>query len=92
VREIYAEVLAAGKAARIDTFSGSYGLMRGLAAAFVLIFVLAIVAGKGAVVLGALVLLFLLALHRMHRYSHHYATELFIQFLALRGKKEQPTS
>jgi hypothetical protein len=91
VREIYAEVLAAGKAARIDTFSGNYGLMRGLAAAFVLIFVLAILAGKGAVVLGALVVLFLLALHRMHRYSQHYATELFIQFLALRGKKEQPT-
>jgi hypothetical protein len=89
VREVYAEVLAAGKAARIDTFSGSYGLMRGLAAAFVLIFVLAIVVGKGATVLGTLVVLFLLALHRMHRYSQHYATELFIQYLALKGTKSE---
>lgn len=91
VREVYAEVLAAGKAARIDTFSGSYGLMRGLAAAFVVILVLAIVAGKGAAILGTLVVLFLLALHRMHRYSQHCATELFIQFLALKRKKAEPT-
>jgi hypothetical protein len=87
VREVYAEVLGAGKAARIDTFSGSYGLMRGLAAAFVVAFVLAIVAGKGATVLGVLAVLFLLALHRMHRYSRHYATELFVQFLALKSAK-----
>jgi hypothetical protein len=63
--------------------------MRGLAAAFVLIFVLAIVVGKGATVLGTLVVLFLLALHRMHRYSQHYATELFIQYLALKGTKSE---
>jgi len=87
VREVYAEVLGAGKAARIDTFSGSYGLMRGLAAAFVVAFVLAIVVGKGATVLGVLAVLFLLALHRMHRYSRHYATELFVQFLALKSAK-----
>jgi hypothetical protein len=88
VREVYAEVLSAGKAARIDTFSGSYGLMRGLAAAFVVIFPLAMVAGKGAAVLGTLIVLFFLAIHRMHRYSQHYATELFLQFLALRKKSE----
>jgi hypothetical protein len=87
VREVYAEVLGAGKAARIDTFSGSYGLMRGLAAAFVVAFVLAVVAGNGATVLGVLAALFLLALHRMHRYSRHYATELFVQFLALKSAK-----
>jgi hypothetical protein len=92
VREVYAEVFTAGKAARIDTFSGSYGLMRGLAATFVVTFVLAIVAGKGATILGTLVLLFLLALHRMHRYSQHYATELFVQFLALKGKKTESAS
>jgi hypothetical protein len=89
VREVYAEVLAAGKAARVDTFNGSYGLMRGLAAAFVVLFVLALVTGKGVVVLGTLVVLFLLALHRMHRYSQHYATELFTQFLVAHGKKAE---
>lgn len=92
VREVYAEVLAAGKAARIDTFSGSYGLMRGLAAAFLVAFVLAIVAAKGAAILGTLVLVFLLALHRMHRYSQHYATELFVQYLAQRAKKSETSS
>jgi hypothetical protein len=62
-------------------------LMRGLAAAFVVAFVLAIVSGKGATVLGVLAVLFLLALHRMHRYSRHYAIELFVQFLALKSAK-----
>jgi hypothetical protein len=87
VREVYAEIAGASKAGRVDTFSGSYGLMRGLAAAFVVIFVLAIIAGKGATVACAVAILFILAIQRMHRYSRHYATELFIQFLALRAKK-----
>jgi hypothetical protein len=56
-------------------------LPRAKLAAFVVFFVLAIVASKGAVVLGTLVMLFLLALHRMHRYGEHYATELFTQSL-----------
>jgi hypothetical protein len=85
VREVYSEVAAAGRSARVDTFNGSYGLMRGLAAAFVVIFALAVVTGKNIVVLGALVVLFLLAVHRMHRYGRHYATELFTQFLAVRN-------
>jgi hypothetical protein len=83
-------VLAAGKAARIDTFNGSYGLMRGLAAAFVVLFVLAVVVGKGVLVWGTIVVLFVLAVHRMHRYSQHYATELFTQFLVAHGKKAAP--
>jgi hypothetical protein len=66
----------------VDNFSGSYGLMRGLAAAFVVVFVLAIVAGKGWTVLVTLVVLLALAIHRMHRYGRHYATELFVQFLS----------
>jgi hypothetical protein len=92
VREVYSEVAGAGKASRVDTFSGSYGLTRGLAAAFVVIFVLAIVASKGLTVLCVLVILFLLAVHRMHRYGHHYATELFIQFLAIRQTKPELAS
>lgn len=91
VREVYAEVLAEGKAARIDTFSGSYGLMRGLTAALVVILVLAVVTGKSVGISVILVVLSLLALHRMHRYSQHYATELFIQFLALKRKKPEAT-
>jgi hypothetical protein len=87
VREIYSEVATAGKAGRVDIFNGNYGLMRGLAAALVVIFVLAIIASKGLAVLCMLAVLFLLAAHRMHRYGRHYATELFIQFLSLRKKQ-----
>jgi hypothetical protein len=81
VREVYAYVLAAGKVARIDTFNGNYGLLRGLSAAFLVLFTAAIVLGKGPYILGAIVVCFCLALQRMHRFSKHYATELFTQFL-----------
>jgi hypothetical protein len=37
----------AARAPRVDTFNGNCGLMRGLAAPFVVIFVVAIVASKG---------------------------------------------
>jgi hypothetical protein len=30
VREVYSEIAGAGKASRVDTFNGNYGLMRGL--------------------------------------------------------------
>ena len=86
VREVYTEVAGAGKAGRVDIFNGNYGLMRGLTAALVVTFILAIVAGKGLTVLGVVAALFLLAVHRMHRYGRHYATELFVQYLAIKAK------
>jgi hypothetical protein len=86
-REVYSEIAGAGKAARADIFNGSYGLMRGLAAAFIIAFALALVTSKGAIVLCVLVILFLLAICRMHRYGWHYATELFVQFLSARAKE-----
>jgi hypothetical protein len=86
VREVYSEIAGAGKASRVDTFNGNYGLMRGLAAAFVMTFALAIVTSQGIIALCVLAVLFLLAIHRMHRYGRHYATELFTQFLVARAK------
>jgi hypothetical protein len=86
VREVYSEIAGAGRTSRVDIFNGNYGLMRGLAAAFLMIFVLAIIASKGVIALCVLGILFLLAIYRMHRYSRHYATELFTQFLAARAK------
>jgi hypothetical protein len=83
VREVYALVSGAGKAARVDTFNGNYGLLRGLAAAFLALVVIALVLGKGIYVVGALVILLALAIQRMHRVSVHYATELFTQYLLL---------
>src|SRR5207302_129237 len=47
VREVYVVVSGAGKAARIDTFNGNYGLLRGLAAAFLALIIIALVLGKG---------------------------------------------
>jgi hypothetical protein len=86
VREVYSEVAGAGKASRVDTFNGNYGLMRGLAAAFVMTFALAIVTSQSIVALCVLGVLFMLAIYRMHRFGRHYATELFTQFLASRAK------
>ncbi len=49
-------------------------------------FALAIVTSQGIIALCVLAVLFLLAIHRMHRYGRHYATELFTQFLVARAK------
>lgn len=81
VREVYSVVAAAGKTARIDVFNGNYGLLRGLVASFLVLLIVAFVLAKGIYVVGALVLLLLLALQRMHRFGNHYALELFIQYL-----------
>jgi hypothetical protein len=83
VREVYAVVSGAGKAKRVDTFSGNYGLLRGLAAAFLALIIIALVLGKGIYVVGALAILLALAIQRMHRVSVHYAVELFTQYLLL---------
>jgi hypothetical protein len=84
VREVYSIVAAAARAGRVDTFNGNYGLLRGLAASFLVLFILALIAGKGVYVTGGLATLFLLALQRMHRFGKHYALELFIQYLLIR--------
>jgi hypothetical protein len=85
-REAYSEIAGAGKASRVDTFNGNYGLMRGLAAAFAMTFALALVTSQGIIALCVVAVLFLLAIYRMHRFGRHYATELFTQFLASRAK------
>jgi hypothetical protein len=84
VREVYAYVLGAGKMARVDTFNGNYGLLRGLCAAFVVVFAAALVLGKGPYVISATIICFCLAVQRMHRFSKHYATELFPPHGAMR--------
>lgn len=56
-----------------------------MAASFLVLVVAAIVAGHGWCMIGALVVLFLLALQRMHRVSKHYALELFVQYILIGG-------
>jgi hypothetical protein len=73
VREVYAVVAGAGKSARVDVFNGNYGLLRGLAAAFVALIVVALVLGKSIYVIATLAILLFLAIQRMHRFAVHYA-------------------
>jgi len=84
-REVYSIVSSVGKANRIDTFNGNFGLLRGVAAAVLVLFVAAALIAKGARILAVLAALFVLAIERMHRFSRHYAIELFVQFLLVKG-------
>jgi hypothetical protein len=83
-RQIYAAVAGAGRASRVDTFNGNYGLNRGLAAG--LLAALALMPTQVAVDWRIVVCVLIgtgLALYRMHRFARHYARELFVQFLQL---------
>jgi hypothetical protein len=92
-RRIYAAVAAAGRSTRADAFNRTYGLLRGLTAAFVLLAVVAalrtsspIDVGNGMKVCSLYISLFLLAcgggvFYRMTHFGLAYATELFVQFL-----------
>jgi hypothetical protein len=87
-REAYSVVAAAGRAARVDMFNGNYGLVRGLAAAFLILLAAAIVTAKGLLVIGVLIALFVLAVQRMDRFGRHYALELFIQYLLVSSNRK----
>jgi hypothetical protein len=83
-RQIYADVAASGRAARIDVFNGNYGLLRGIAAAALSVALLSIILAPadsgtalGFALAGAV------AVARMHRFGVHYGKELFVQFLQL---------
>jgi hypothetical protein len=83
-RSVYAAVNAAGRATRVDTFNGNYGLFRGLAAAFLFsaLLVVATLTFKWVTVV-VLMACALLATTRMRRFGVHYARELFVEFLRL---------
>ncbi len=91
-RQIYAAVSAAGRAQRIDTFNGNYGLFRGIASALVLcaVFNMTIHWPQGWRVSLGFIVAGALALVRMHRFGTHYARELFVQFLQLEKRKVTP--
>ena len=83
-RQIYVKVNSAGRSARVDTFNRTYGVMRGISAAFLLLAVLVLAADiQNWSIALALAVVGLLALTRMHRFGVHYARELFVQYLEL---------
>jgi hypothetical protein len=88
-RSVYAVVASAGRAGRVDTFNGNYGLFRGLAAAFLFsTFLLLVTLTFKWTIIVLLLACALLAIARMRRFGVHYARELFVQFLRLPGGNE----
>jgi hypothetical protein len=94
-RRIYVAVAAAGRSTRADAFNRTYGLLRGLTAAFVLLALIAalqtnspIEVGNGIKVCSLYISLFLFAcgvgaFYRMTCFGLTYARELFVQFLQI---------
>ena len=83
-RQIYADVMAHGKSAKLDSFNGNYSLNRGLAAALLALVLLSLAFSEvdWRVVLGLLPVAVVYT-YRMYRFSVSYAAELYSQFLLL---------
>ena len=87
VREIYAAVAKAKRSDRVDAFNRTYGMLRGLVAALVVMtIVLFCKNGCAAWTNGTLILpvLAVAAAVRMHLFGRGYARELFVQFLLVK--------
>lgn len=82
-RQIYAFLDVRKMTQRIDAFNAQYGMNRGIAAGFLALIVLTMIHSEFTFWRLQLVLLICTALAgaRMHRFSRHYAAELFRQFL-----------
>lgn len=84
VMRAYSRVRAAGKSARIDAFNRTYGLFRGLSAAFIGALAWYAYAHPAAhQTLLVVAVLALAALWRMQRASINYARSLFHEFMDL---------
>jgi len=83
-RQIYAAIAGAGRSGRVDTFSGNYGLNRGLVVGLLVSFFLLFVKASLNWLLAVCILIgTFLAFYRMDLFARHYARELFVQFLQL---------
>jgi len=94
-RQAYATVKRVGLAGRIDIFNGCYGLMRGIVASLIILFLAAVLYSNPLhpQLLEILGIAICLALLRMHRFGIHYARELFVQFLiVLPSDLEKPAA
>lgn len=94
ISEAESAVHAAGRGRRLETFNGSYGLHRGIAAAFSSLLVLVLIVEGVAhwQVVALLAGCAGIGLYRMHRFGKRYARELFLQFLALPGIDQKEES
>jgi hypothetical protein len=89
-RQIHAEVAALERSQRLELFTATYGLNRGLMSALLLVCAIVVVQQQLVSKWSLLFFLFsLVALFRMHRFGIHYAQELFVEFLQLSGKSQE---
>lgn len=82
-RQIYAFLDAHKLTQRVDVFNAQYGMNRGIAAGFLALAALTII-HSGFVLWRVQMILLIctaLAAYRMHRFSRHYAAELFRQYI-----------
>lgn len=88
MREIFVSIRQHGNIDRIEKFNRNYGLMRGIAVAFL---VAAILTATIDFSQWRIVLLLLaacaVATYRMMRFGTHYAREVFAEYLNLKTKK-----
>jgi len=84
-RQMYAAVQAAGRNARIDTFNGNYGMMRGTVTAGLItgFFTIGMGIQPEVRILCWIACGTALACYRTRRYGLLYARELFAQFIQL---------
>lgn len=81
----YERVRVSGQSARIDYCNRTYGLMRGLAAAFLgALLWCAVTDPYDHLRLGVLTVIFAAAIWRMRRAGRHYARTLFLAFIDLK--------
>lgn len=89
-RQVAAALHQAKVADRMEIFNGNYGLLRGMAAALLVITpMLPLCKGLEAwpeALFAAF--LFVMAVYRMHRFGCHYARELYVQALQLKPAQE----
>jgi hypothetical protein len=85
--QMCAVVRSEGRAARLDTFNGNYGLLRGIVSAMLTIAIATVLVPVHPIgkILGWEALIAALALYRMQRFAVYYAKELFVQFIQLPG-------
>ncbi len=85
VRELNAMVRAKGKVDRIEAFNRSYGLMRGIASAFLVSGSLVLVQNLSDWQMAvALYVAAAIATYRMVRFGEHYAREMYVEYLRCR--------
>lgn len=86
-REIYVRVRKADQAQRIDAFNRTYGMLRGIAAGFILVAILLAVRGTADMdFLLVLVALFFLSLIRMYHFGVLYGRELLVTYVSVDGE------